>query len=251
MKMVIGEYSDLRDKKILVTGASSGIGTAVSLALAKQGAHLVLTGRDNARLSETAKEHPSFPRVSADLCVTEERNSLVDKIDTLDGICHCAGVSSPFPVKFLQEKQLSQVMDINFLAPSLLTSTLLHKKKINPGSSIVFISSIASSFGYKGGGAYSASKAALEAYSRNVAIEHASQGVRANCILPGMVRSPIYDDTAKLYGEKLMAEHNELYPLGVGEAADVASLVLFLLSQASRWMTGGSITLDGGLVAGK
>jgi NAD(P)-dependent dehydrogenase (short-subunit alcohol dehydrogenase family) len=249
--MITGSYADLRNKKILVTGASSGIGAAVALCLANQGGRLVLTGRDEERLAQTAKHYPAVKRILADLTLATDRDSLVDQIDSLDGVCHCAGISAPLPVRFLREKQLSQVMDVNFTAPSLLTSLLLHKKKMNSGASIVFISSIASFFGYKGGGMYSASKAALEAYSRNVAIEHASQEIRSNCILPGMVKTAIYDNTAKLYGDQLMAEHNELYPLGVGEPNDVASLVLFLMSQASRWITGTSIALDGGLVAGK
>lgn len=248
---MFGNYADLQGKMILVTGASSGIGAAVALALAEQGARLVLTGRDKSRLALTAQRHPSITRIAADLCVAAERNFLVDNTEALDGICHCAGISAPFPVKFVREKQQSQIMDINFSAPSLLTSALLYKKKLNVGASIVFVSSIASAFAYKGGSMYSASKAALEAYSRNIAIEHASQRIRTNCIRPGIVRTGIYDETTRIYGEKLMAEHNDFYPLGIGEPEDVASLALFLLSRASRWMTGANITLDGGLLAGK
>lgn len=250
--MTVGLYADLRGKSILVTGASSGIGAAVADHLAMQGARLFLTGRDERRLQDVAKEGaiPAI-RLTADLCSGDDRLRLMDDLELLDGICHCAGITDPVPVSFLTEDRVAHIMDINFQVPVLITSSLLRRKKIRRGGSLVFMSSVAATFGYKGGGVYAASKAALDAYCRSVAIEHGGQGIRANSIRAGMVKTPMYEKTTAFCGDIAMSTHERRYPLGVGLPTDVASLVLFLLSDASRWMSGSCITLDGGLTSGE
>jgi|SRR5690554_177436 len=250
--MTVGKFSDLEGKTILVTGASSGIGRGVAIALAEQGVDVVLVGRNESSLDQLSKElGGKAQKLSVDLTDAAERMALVAALPSLDGVFHCAGVVDPFPVGFLNEEKLASVMNINFSAPVLLTSALLRKKKINHSASLVFMSSVASGFAYKGSASYSASKAALEAYSRSLAIEHGSKKIRANCVLAAMVRTPIFEKTERLHGQEAMQRHEQEYPLGVGEVSDIAEVVLFLLSGASRWMTGASLVLDGGLTAGR
>ncbi|MDF1629944.1 MAG: SDR family NAD(P)-dependent oxidoreductase [Alcanivoracaceae bacterium] len=250
--MTVGKFSDLAGKVILVTGASSGIGRGVAISLAEQGVRVLLTGRNELALRELGKELSDdsvcYP---ADLTCSAQLAELVEVLPAVDGVFHSAGMISPFPAGFLNEVKLGQVMSINFESPALLTSALLRQKKIRRSSSLVFMSSVASGFSYKGSASYSASKAALEAYSRSVAIEHASMGIRANCILAAMVRTPIFEQSLKFHGQDLMRQHQKKYPLGVGDVSDISELALFLLSSASRWMTGASLVMDGGLSAGR
>lgn len=243
----------LTDKKILVTGASSGIGRAISIVLAKAGAKLIINGRDETRLKETLvglgteKDHQS---IAVDLSSEEGIKKVADLSDNLDGIVHSAGILKPFPIKFLTEKQFSEIHKINYEAPVLLTAALLKAKKINDGASIVFISSISSRYGYKGGALYTGTKAALDSFSRTLALEHATQKIRSNTINAGMVRTRIFDQTSDIITSEMMDAHGNSYPLGFGEPEDIANAALFLLSPASRWITGTSLIMDGGLTAG-
>lgn len=246
-------YSDLRGKRILVTGASSGIGRQTAIALAEQGVRVIASGRHTERLMETISMAtlPANAAMPFDINDEEQRKVFVSCIDKLDGICHCAGTIAPFPLRYLHKKNFDPIMETNFRSPALLISSLLDHKKISRGASIVFISSIASTFGYKGGAAYSASKAALEAYSRNICLEHAGQRIRSNCIQAAMVQTPIYTQTENLVSRDSMDKHESRYPLGTGEPEDVAEAAKFLLSDASRWISGTTLVLDGGLTAGQ
>lgn len=244
---------DISNKRILVTGASSGIGKAVSIALAQAGALLTITGRDKTRLEETFNQinsHGKHTMVPADLSKDENISDLVSATRDLDGIVHAAGVLKPFPIKFLNEKHFREIQRINYEAPVLLTASLLKSRKINEGASIVFISSISSRFGYKGGALYTGTKAALDSFSRTLALEHAAQKIRSNTINAGMVRTRIFDQASDIITSDLMDAHGNSYPLGFGEPEDIANAVMFLLSPASRWITGTSLVMDGGLTAG-
>lgn len=250
--MTVGKFSDLVGKNILVTGASSGIGNGVAMALLEQGARISILGRNEKKLSEIWDIFPDRVDLHvADLSDVSSFANIVESLSTFDGVFHSAGAIDPFPVGFLNQDKLSTVMDINFSAPALLTSSLLRKKKINRNASIVFMSSVSSQFSYKGGACYSASKAAIEAYSRTLAIEHGRAGVRSNCILAAMVRTPIFMVTETFHGEEAMHLHEKDYPLGFGSVGDISEVALFLLSDASRWITGTSVVVDGGLTAGR
>ena len=249
---MLAQYNDLKNKKILVTGASSGIGRAIAIALDQQGATVVITGRNKEKLEATKKEmSASVQSVSVDLVESTQLTALVDAVENLDGVCHCAGIVSPFPVKFLQQKNLDEVFKINYEVPVLLTAELLRKKKLNTGCALLFMSSVSSDFSYKGGAVYAGSKAALEVFCRNVAIEHASKKMRANCIQAAMVKTEVYSQSEEFVSKELMGKHEQEYPLGVGSADDIAHAALFLMSDASRWITGTTLTMDGGLTAGK
>jgi NAD(P)-dependent dehydrogenase (short-subunit alcohol dehydrogenase family) len=242
----------LENKTVLITGASSGIGKATAIAASNAGANVIITARDKNRLQDTfACLAPGEHKViQADLSSLHELESLIDSFDNIDGLVHSAGVLKPFPIKFLAEKHFTEISRINYEAPVLLTASLLKKKKINDHGSVVFISSISSQYGYKGGALYSATKAAIDSFSRTLALEHASQKIRSNTINAGMVRTKIFEQASEIITSDLMDAHGKNYPLGFGEPEDIANAVLFLLSPASRWITGTSIVMDGGLTAG-
>ncbi len=242
----------LNNKTILITGASSGIGKQAAISMSQMGANVVITGRDQKRLDETfqllkGKNNSQF---SADLLVQEELKNMVEQLPQLDGVFNCAGIVKPFPIKFISAEVLDEVFKINFNAQVLLMAQLTRQKKINKNASIVFSSSIAAAHPYKGGALYSSSKAALETYSKVIALEFSNLGIRSNCIASAMVKTPMFD-TAEHQGTKeRMDEHIQKYPLGVGLPSDVTNAAIFLLSDASRWMTGQTITLDGGFLLG-
>ncbi len=155
-----------------------------------------------------------------------------------------------YPVKYLNKKSLAEVQDINFNAPLFLMTNLFKKKKIKRKSSIVFVSSISSNFPYKGGAAYTSFKAALETYSKVLALEFADKEIRSNCIKAGLVDTPVLEETIKNMPKEVFEKHKSSYPLGFGTTNDVANAVVFLLSDASKWITGTNIVMDGGLTAG-
>ncbi|MBL1233598.1 MAG: SDR family oxidoreductase [Flavobacteriales bacterium] len=238
----------LHNKTILITGASSGIGREIAITLAKMGGQLVITGRNENRLKETFSilEGDGHKMLVADLTDENQIETISSEIPKLDGVVLNAGVSDPFPIKYITSKKIEQTFSTNFNATVLLIASLLRKKTIKNEASIVFISSISANFPSKGGAMYGSSKAAIENFSKVLALELSHQRIRSNCIAPGMVKTKIYDDVEKVISKEAMDKHIEQYPLGVGFPEDVANSVVFLLSNASRWITGTSIVIDGG-----
>jgi NAD(P)-dependent dehydrogenase (short-subunit alcohol dehydrogenase family) len=241
----------LTSKTILVTGASSGIGRQVCISAAQHGATIVLTGRNREQLEETRSklEGTGHPVITADITSANERDELVAALPLLDGFVNCAGIVKSFPIKFLDAGRMTEMV-VNFEAPALLTATLLRQKKLNRESSLVYVSSISGQHPPKGGSIYGASKAALETFVKTLARETAPQLIRANCISPGMVKTPMYEQVEAEYSKEELDKHMARYPLGVGYPDDVANAAIYLLSAASRWVTGINITLDGGFLLG-
>lgn len=242
----------LHNKTILVTGASSGIGRQIALSICEMGGNVVVTGRDKKRLEETfvnlkGKNNSS---IIADLLNQNDLSALVNNIPMLDGIVHCAGIVKPFPVKFLSEEKIQETFQTNYNIQVLLMAQITRQKKINKNASIVFLSSISATHPHKGGALYSASKAAIESLSKVIALEFYPQGIRSNCLAPAMVKTPMYDYAEKGASKETLDEHVNKYPLGIGSPADVANAAVFLLSDASKWITGITITLDGGFLLG-
>lgn len=238
----------LENKTILVTGASGGIGSAHLRRLASLKANVIGLVRDASKMAHI--DEASY--IEIDYNQDTSLENLCSSIDQLDGIVHCAGVVQPFPIKFLSEDKLNETMFINFDVPVKLTRLLLKKKKFNESASHVFISSISADYPHKGGAAYASSKAALQAFSKVVALETSHLKMRANCISPAMIKTAMYDVAEKGMSKENMDEHISHYPLGMGYPEDVANTSAFLLSDASRWITGINITLDGGfLLEGK
>ena len=239
----------LESKTILVTGASSGIGRAIAVACAKMGAQVVATARNEQRLRETISMMPEGNHilVSADLTREEEIKGLVCKLPQLDGFVQCAGVGSRVPCKMVTQADIDVVMKPNFEAPVLLQSALLASKKINKSASLVYIASRAANAPSVGNSVYSASKGAIMAYAKCLALELAPRLIRVNCICPAMVWTNL------ILQDGLTKEEMELaqlkYPLKrYGQPEDIANLALYLLSDASSWMTGSAIDLTGGSI---
>lgn len=238
----------LKDKKILVTGASSGIGRETAIVCSKMGANVIITGRNSERLEQTLSFLAGDYNVAiqANLTNIEDIENLVSECPTLDGVVHCAGIGDRTLLKTVRDKDLIRVMSSNFNAPVLLQRALLKKKKISHGCSIVFIASRAPFAPSIGNGLYAASKGAIIAYSKVLGLELASQKIRVNCICPAMVWTDLIEKDAALTG----ANYHEVekgYPLGrYGEPLDVANLCVYLLSDASSWMTGSCIDITGG-----
>jgi NAD(P)-dependent dehydrogenase (short-subunit alcohol dehydrogenase family) len=242
----------LHEKTILVTGASSGIGRQVAISCSQMGARVVINGRNEERLQETFSqlEGSHHQIIVADLCSEESREGLVKNVPQLDGLVHCAGGVKPFPIKFLNQAHIDDMLVVNFNAPVLLTASLLRLKKLNKASSLVYLSSISGEHPPKGGSMYGAAKGGLETFVIVLAREIYPQGMRANCISPGMVKTPLYDSAEAAISKQEMDKHMEGYPLGVGFPEDVAHAAIYLLSPASRWVTGINLTLDGGFLIG-
>lgn len=236
----------LENKNILVTGASSGIGKAVAIACAKMGASVVLNGRNVERLQETLQEMPcgNHKVAPADILDASSLNGLVNEMPSLDGIVHCAGVANRVPCKSITQSDIDFVMRTNMNAPMLLQASLLSAKKVNKGASIVIIASRAAESPSMGNAIYSASKGALISYAKCLALELAPRLIRVNCICPGMVWTELI---TKVLDEDTLREAEQKYPLKrFGRVEDIANLAIYLLSNASSWMTGESINISGG-----
>ena len=240
---------NLKDKNILITGASSGIGEATAILCDSLGAYVTLTGRNESALIETSKKLRNQTTILiADLTNQEQLTALVTKCGNLDGLVNCAGIVKPLPVKYIRQKNINEMFDANFSSAVLLCSELSSAKKLNEKASVIFISSISSLHPYIGGSLYSASKAALEAFCRSFAIEHANKKIRANVIAPALVKTKIFTETELATSEEEMKNYEAQYPLGFGEPEDIANAIAFLLSSASKWITGTTLKMDGGLL---
>ena len=238
----------LEGKVILVTGASSGIGRGIAVACANMGAKVIAVGRSRERLEETQammrKDEHSL--IVCDLTNSEEVENAIDELPKIDGIVHCAGIGQRLLCKELEEIDVDKVMDTNFKAPVLLQSQLLKKKKVNKGASIVFVASIASWSPSIGNSVYSASKGALVSYANCLGLELAPRQIRVNCISPAMVRTELVYKEG-LSEEQLIADEQK-YPLKrYGTPEDIAYLAIYMLSDASCWMTGSNVKITGGV----
>jgi NAD(P)-dependent dehydrogenase (short-subunit alcohol dehydrogenase family) len=239
----------LEGKTILVTGASSGIGRATAIECSKLGAKLVITARNEQRLSETLHQldgegHMMF---LADLSETAQIEKLVNQLPKIDGVACNAGVAITQVVSFYKEEEIERVFKTNTFSMMMLTKFLLKKKKINKGGSIVYTASIGNV--YSAGvanGIYGASKCAIDGFMRTAALELATKGIRCNSVNPGMVETAIIDTNARITAEQF-EEDKKKYPLGrYGKPEDIAYAIIYLLSDASAWVTGTALKIDGG-----
>lgn len=238
----------LEGKTILVTGASSGIGRATAIECSKLGAKVVITARNEERLKETleALEGEGHQMISYDLSDVDKFDEFVALLPTLQGFVSNAGTNKMSPVNFIKEDDLREVFQVNTFSPILLLRLLLKKKKLEKTASVVFTSSL-SGIGTvgAGNGVYASSKGALSMYMKVAALELASKKIRVNAVCPGMIQTQMIQEGA--VAEKL-EEGLADYPLGrYGEPKDVALAITYLLSDASSWVTGTNMVIDGGL----
>ena len=240
----------LKEKTVLVTGASSGIGQQTAIACSRMGARVVLSARNQERLQETmdqVEEHPDgHVTIVADLTEQEDVERLVAGLPKLDGAVLCAGNSTTLPLQFGSRDKFDEMFNVNFFAPVELLRLMYKKKVLQKGSSVVMIASIGGTHSFMpGNGVYGASKAALNSVMRYAAREFAPRRVRVNSICPGMVDTPlIHRGTIT---EEQLAEDAKRYPLGrYGQPDDIANGAIYLLSDASSWLTGHDLVIDGG-----
>jgi NAD(P)-dependent dehydrogenase (short-subunit alcohol dehydrogenase family) len=236
----------LTGKTILVTGASSGIGRAIAVQASQRGAGLWLTARNQQRLDETLGllspgQHEVF---AADMGRDTDITALAAHLPVLDGLVLCAGMLKTLPAAFIKRESLEQVFNVNLHGSVLLLQRLLKKKWLRQGASVCFISSVASMHPTLGNAIYSASKGAINSFTRALALELAPKQIRVNAILPGFVETALIDDGA--INQEQLLKHKQNYPIGrFGKPEDIAYLSVYLLSDASQWMTGSLLTIDG------
>lgn len=239
----------LEGKTILVTGAAGGIGRATAIECANLGASLILTDINEEGLKATLEQLSNKEKhcyVVANLTVDEEIDKLVGEIDKLDGFVSNAGVTKPALVKFINREDLDRIMSINAMAPMFLTQRLLKKKKLAKGSSIVFTVSIGGVYTTAIANAmYGSSKGALQVFMKNVALESAANGIRCNSVNPGMINTGLLKPGT--YSEEDRKRDMQTYPMKrYGEPREVALGIVYLLSDASSFVTGHSLIIDGG-----
>jgi len=239
----------LEGKTILVTGASSGIGKAASIECSKMGAKLIVTGRNEIRLSQTLQEleGEGHQMVICDLNNEDDIDKMVADLPELQGLINNAGFTKILPVQFINAEDINSILQVNTVAPMLLLQKLLKKKKLKKGASVVFTSSMAGLGNTTvGNSMYSASKGAISAFIKCVALELAPKSIRVNAVCPAMVDTGILD-SGIVSQEQLDADIKN-YPLGrYGKPTDIAWAMIYLLSDASSWITGDNFVIDGGI----
>jgi NAD(P)-dependent dehydrogenase (short-subunit alcohol dehydrogenase family) len=241
----------LEGKTILVTGAGGGIGRATAIACCKMGATLVVTDINTETLAETlsllepdgGRNHQMF---TADLTNEEALDKMVAEMPQLDGIVCNAGISKVLPIQFLNAEDMNHIMAINAFAPMYMTQRLYKKKRINKGGSIVYTVSISGvSMVSMGGVMYAVSKNALDAFMRNAALEFAVRNIRVNSVNPSRVKTGLIQNS--VYSEEEVAKDLLTYPLKrYAEPEEIANSIVFLLSDASYYITGHALIVDGG-----
>lgn len=241
----------LKGKKVLITGASSGIGKATAILCAHLGADLIITGRNEERLSETEtiirSLNDNISSFCGDLTNVGFIESIIKTVSNIDGLVLCAGKGLTLPVQFCSRNGFNDIFETNFFGSTELMIYLYKKRKINKGGSIVGIASMGGTQVFSGGNSiYGASKAALVSYLKFAAKEFAPRKIRVNTICPGMIDTPLIH-RGEVTEEQFQLDMQR-YPLKrYGKPEDVAYSVAFLLSDASSWITGSSLVIDGGL----
>ena len=237
----------LEGKTILVTGASSGIGKTTAIECSKMGAKLVITARNEERLNQTLNELEGEGHMAliADLTNEDDVKSLASSMPELDGVIYNAGVGITVPLAFIKDEDLYRVYETNLFSTMKLNKALLRKKRINKSASLVFTSSISALFNTPGISLYGSTKAALLSYMRSCACELADRKIRVNAVLPGMIQTDLINGGTLSEDDK--ARDMATYPLKrYGTPYDVAYAFIYLLSDASSWVTGTSLIVDGG-----
>lgn len=238
----------LLGKTILITGASSGIGRSAAIEFSRMGAKVVITARNVERLKDTLSslDGDGHEMRICDLSSSENVIELVQSLPELHGLVNNAGFTKAKPIQFINEEDIKNVIDVNTISPILLLKHLLKKKKLKSGASVVFTSSIAGlGETVVGNGIYTCSKGAISAFIACAALELAPKNIRVNAVCPGMVETNILAEG--VITQEQVEKDKLNYPLGrYGKPEDVAHAMIYLLSDASKWVTGTNLVIDGG-----
>lgn len=245
----------LKNNNYLITGAASGLGKATSILLSQLEANLILVDINKEGLEQTKSQCKSSDKIlpldlSLSSTIKDAVTGTVDEFGKLHGFIHLAGIPYISPLKSLSESKYMKVLQINTIAGLELAKAFASKKVCVEGNkSIVFISSVYATVGSAANVGYAMSKAALHGITKSLAIELAPKKIRVNCIAPGFVKTEMLQKTEKLFSENHDEHLESLHPLGLGEADDVANVCAFFLSDASKWITGAILNVDGGYTA--
>ncbi len=240
---------------ILITGASSGIGRATALLCNKLGARVIAVGRNIENLNSLKEEAEFSENIylePKDLAENLEAlvpwvTELKKKYGKFSGFVHCAGYNIMAPFRTFDVTESSRIIDIHYHAAMLIARSISDRRNCDKKCSMVFISSISAVTPLRMLTIYSAAKGALQTAVRNISKELAHQGVRVNCVSPALVRTPLTENYSNaIMGFDVLDKEDEIYPLGISEPIDVAHTIVFLLSDASRKITGQNIPIDGG-----
>ena len=251
----MSDIFNLKNKTVLITGASSGIGRSCAIECSKAGATVLAFGRNEDRLQETLSSLEVEGRaISVDLNETEAVDEVMKSLESeglnIDGVIHSAGISTTLPLRMISPEKIKPLFELNVSSAIYLTKWVTRKKFVPPGgSSVIFLSSVMGSVGESGKTIYSMTKGAVLAASRSMAVELASKKVRVNCISPGVVETPMSDNAIYSRNEEARSKIESLHPLGLGVPEDVAHAAVNLLSDASKWVTGTNLFVDGGYTA--
>lgn len=239
----------LEGKTILVTGASSGIGREIAIVCSQMGARVVISGRNEQRLDETLQKLTgnNHIKIAADMTKEDAIENLVDAVPLLDGFSNNAGITKVVLVKHIKRATFNDILTTNTIAPIILTQLLLKKNKINKGGSIVFTSSLSGVYCvHYGESMYAASKGAISGFAKGAALDLAKVNIRVNSVCPGIIQTELFQTNAVLTPEELQ-EKQKFFPLKrFGQPSDVAYAVVYFLSDASSWVTGADLKIDGG-----
>ncbi|MBS0524217.1 MAG: SDR family oxidoreductase [Proteobacteria bacterium] len=246
---------NMTGRTILVSGASSGLGRGIAQVLAGLGARVVVHGRDLPRINETLATLPGAGHIGTvfDLAnydgIGEWVADLVGEVGALDGIVHSAGILTVAPVKVLSSRILGSMTDVNVHAAISLARALRVPAHRTSQASIVFISSVMAFAGTAGQVAYSATKGALVALTRSMAMEFAKEGIRVNCIAPGAVQTEMVFKYKRTVPVDQMKALEARHPLGFGTPEDIGYAAAYLMARTGKWITGSTLVVDGGYLA--
>ena len=239
---------NIASKRILITGASSGIGRATAIECAKLGATCILCGRNEERLKETLSqlEGSEHAYVVADLLNANDIQTIAAQCGQLDGVVCNAGINIMAPIYFLKENDVNQVFQTNTFAPMYLMQALLRARKINAKASLVFTSSIDAANPDISSSAYAASKAALTSFMRSCAKELAPRQIRSNAVHPGVVETSMKNNG--MVSDEDLDKNKDYYLLKrYAHPEEIAWAIIYLLSDAAAFVTGSVLTIDGGI----